>query len=479
MADVRIDVDLARVVDDNRKLVTILPWGAALEQVDEDAKRVHVRLHDGREGFIAKKGGDPAVVPDGESHVLKVDFIDVQQGDGSVIETPGGKVILIDGGENKMFARYLARRFGGSSLQAPREIDAIVVSHGDADHFVGLVEVFNSEGEDKAYKQLFMQPRRVFHNGLVKHPSSVDEALQLGVSQKMPDGTTIITGLVDDLRQVPESDMNDPFKRWRKALDTYTSRGQLDMRRLQFGDDAAFDFLKPEGIETQVLGPIPITIDGVTGLKYLGNPSRHFGHQAHTTYSGISASHAINGQSVVLRFTYGDIRFVFAGDLNEESETTLVQDPGVDLEAEVFKVPHHGSAEFFPDFLEAVKPVVSVVSSGDESARKEYIHPRATLVAGLGRHSRQEEPVIFITELVAFFQKEGYVENKAPPPGAQDWARQDGFYAFSRAAFGAVHVRTDGKRLFVYTASGLDNLKEAYAFTIEGGAAVPQPVRQV
>ncbi len=50
-----------------------------------------------------------------------------------------------------------------------------------------------------------------------------------------------------------------------------------------------------------------------------------------------------------------------------------------------------------------------MVSSGDESARKEYIHPRATLIGALGKHSRVDEPLIFVTELVAFFETEGNV----------------------------------------------------------------------
>ena len=47
-------------------------------------------------------------------------------------------------------------------------------------------------------------------------------------------------------------------------------------------------------------------------------------------------------------------------------------------------MPHHGSADFSGAFLQAVSPVVSVVSSGDDTARKEFIHPRATLVGALG-----------------------------------------------------------------------------------------------
>ena len=72
-------------------------------------------------------------------------------------------------------------------------------------------------------------------------------------------------------------------------------------------------------------------------------------------------------------------------------------------------MPHHGSADFSGAFLQAVSPVVSVVSSGDENARKEFIHPRATLVGALGKYSRLEEPLVFVTELVAFFQVENMV----------------------------------------------------------------------
>ena len=71
-------------------------------------------------------------------------------------------------------------------------------------------------------------------------------------------------------------------------------------------------------------------------------------------------------------------------------------------------MPHHGSADFSGAFFQMVSPVVSVVSSGDESARKEYIHPRATLMGALGRYSRVAEPLVFVTELVAFFNVEGW-----------------------------------------------------------------------
>ena len=44
------------------------------------------------------------------------------------------------------------------------------------------------------------------------------------------------------------------------------------------------------------------------------------------------------------------------------------------------KAPHHGSADFDFSALKHMGPVVSLISSGDEHAGKEHIHPRTTLV---------------------------------------------------------------------------------------------------
>ena len=53
--------------------------------------------------------------------------------------------MLIDGGDNQLFARYLANRFRGTKADKPKEIDCILVTHGDADHFAGLAKIHESE----------------------------------------------------------------------------------------------------------------------------------------------------------------------------------------------------------------------------------------------------------------------------------------------------------------------------------------------
>jgi len=484
----RVNVDLAFVRDDDGDLVTTLAWGDPLEVLSHTETKLKVRVTnyfhraDGslepvrRDGTINRFVGTgrarrEAVAPMEDVAVLRVDLVDVQQGDGSVIETPDGKVLIVDGGELQLFARYLANRFPGTSSEEPKEIDAMIVSHGDADHFAGLTEIYESESqsEQQAYKRLYIHPQRVFHNGLVKRPSPPKEIESFGRTAKRGDDI-VVTGLETDLLEVPESAMNTPFKAWKKALTRWAEHGPIEFRRLKRGDDDAFDFLDEEGVGVEVLGPITTEVDGEEGLLFLGNPPEgprisHPEVAAEREFGGHSASHTINGHSIVLRLTFGSWRMLFAGDLNEQAELILTaehEQEEIDLESEVFKVPHHGSADFSPSFLEAVSPVISVVSSGDD--KKEYIHPRATLVGGLGKHSRDAEPVVWVTEMVAFFESVGWV---FPPEGTGDDHEASKFFAFKRAAFGIVKVRTDGSRLLAYTNSGQADLKEAYAWEID------------
>ena len=67
---------------------------------------------------------------------LKIYFIDVGQGDSTLIVTPKNKKILIDGGEGKtnvLFQYLLDRRIN--------KIDYIIISHFDSDHCYWLIEI--------------------------------------------------------------------------------------------------------------------------------------------------------------------------------------------------------------------------------------------------------------------------------------------------------------------------------------------------
>ncbi|MGB8195131.1 MAG: MBL fold metallo-hydrolase [Chitinophagaceae bacterium] len=491
-----IATDLVKVYKEKVKkkedILTVLAWGDAVEVIKQTSTTIEIRLQEfvpastgsiepvERVGFIFAKSNqqDGVIRPIEDRDVLQVSFVDVQQGDGCIVETPDGKVLLIDGGENQMFARYLAARFQNTSPDNPKDIDCIVVTHGDADHYAGLSEILKSEQHENPRKRLFIRPLRVYHNGIVKRPGKDDQKKDipdvklLGPTTKKDD-RLYLTGLQDDLLAVPDKELNKFFKEWKSTLKEYADFfGGLEQRRLDHNSQGAFSFL--DGMEVEVLGPITENVNGKPALKFLVDPPKSVKQKLSDSPQGsFSASHTINGHSVILRLTYGNIRFLFSGDLNEEAEDILVDQSNSGerpIEAEVLKVPHHGSADFSNPFLEAVKPLISIVSSGDENEQKEYIHPRATLVGALGKHSRTDRPLIFVTEMVAFFKGEG------------DAVRAEGskkpFYAFSRSAFGIVHVRTDGERILVFTHSGKEGTKEAYAFTISelGGKVVREDV---
>ena len=84
-----------------------------------------------------------------------------------------------------------------------------------------------------------------------------------------------------------------------------------------------------------------------------------------------------NNNSVVLRLVYGQMTFLFTGDIEAEAERLLV-DSGRPLSAVVLKVSHHGAGEASTEaFLEAVRPQLAVISVG---AGNRYHHPaKATL----------------------------------------------------------------------------------------------------
>jgi beta-lactamase superfamily II metal-dependent hydrolase len=487
-----IGQDLVRVTktSDSRNLLTILAWGDEIELIGEDGDFLKVEMPYYKEvsgtyekiygvGFIKKN----TLLHDPESiDILKISFVDVQQGDGMVLQTPKGRLILIDGGDNELFARYMARRFPNYSKENPLNIEAIIVTHGDADHFAGLSEIHKSEKYKTRRNRLFIRPNRIYHNGIVKGPSKKDNKAVpdkqiLGTTQQFENRLYLVE-LHDNLLKIPKDRLNKPFKEWITAIESWQSNGRTEepmiIKRVQYGDNNLFSFLDDEKIEVEVLGPFVTKVNGKPAVPFLREPSKTppieiiEGLELPETVENnrrYSASHTINGHSIVLRLKYGNVRFLLSGDLNQEAEdrlSDLVKEKQIDIKSEVLKVPHHGSADFEPKFLQLVSPVISVISSGDESSRKEYIHPRATLVGSLGRYSRIGVPLIFVTELVAFFEMVG---NSTPLKRSKD-KPEEVFFAFKRTQFGIVHIRTDGKRVLVFTHSGKRDMKEAYAFKV-------------
>jgi competence protein ComEC len=107
-------------------------------------------------------------LPDGRLHVY---FLDVGQGDASLIRTPSNKFILVDGGPDDS----ILQRLGETMPFYARTFDLVILTHPHPDHVNGLVEVL------KRY-----DVRRVLITGLSYDYSGYTEFLEMLRSKKIP-----------------------------------------------------------------------------------------------------------------------------------------------------------------------------------------------------------------------------------------------------------------------------------------------------
>ncbi len=76
---------------------------------------------------------------------LQVTFLDVGQGDGICMELPDGKVYLMDGGSSDVSKVGTYRLVPFLKAKGIRKIEAVFLSHGDADHINGIAELLKEK----------------------------------------------------------------------------------------------------------------------------------------------------------------------------------------------------------------------------------------------------------------------------------------------------------------------------------------------
>lgn len=82
-----------------------------------------------------------------------------------------------------------------------------------------------------------------------------------------------------------------------------------------------------------------------------------------------------NDFSLTVSMTYGEKRFLFAGDCEEERLNELLEQTEFDLSHDVLKVPHHGKKEDnSKEFLERVAPEAAVITCSKEEPASDKIY---------------------------------------------------------------------------------------------------------
>lgn len=427
-----------------------------------------------------------------KDRLLEVIFVDIGQGDGCLVVTPGDKHILIDAGQGDNFIRFLRWRY--PKFAKERVFESIVISHPDSDHYAGFKELFGAGCPN-------VKVGTIYHNGIIER-NAEKKPDTLGPRAK-DGGVTYLTDVVKDnvrLEQLLSASSVWKKKAYPTMLKEALGCERVDDIRMLCEKDKHMPGYRPGenefGVTIEVLGPI-VEPDAA------GNPRlRWFG-----SLSEIGPTK--NGHSVVLRLHYRNVSMLLGGDLNipseqlllghhtglpipptnEEERRLVVEAARKVFRADVAKSCHHGSADFSELFLDAVNPIATVISSGDEEP---HAHPRADSLGTIGKFSRGARPLIFGTELSRsaseaikhpsvirekFRKAQGKIQD-----AKTDEARQKAVDAFEKlvqsiqrsiGTYGAVNVRTDGERVVIaYKIEAVtrkDKMWDIYKLEPEGG----------
>ena len=95
------------------------------------------------------------------------------------------------------------------------------------------------------------------------------------------------------------------------------------------------------------------------------------------------SARSMNSNSIVLRLRYGNISFLFTGDLPKEAESKILR-AGLEVQADILKVGHHASVWSSSEkFLKSVKPNVAVYMAGEEQPQRGPKKPHQKTIAAL------------------------------------------------------------------------------------------------
>jgi beta-lactamase superfamily II metal-dependent hydrolase len=439
-----------------KKPLQHLIWGDWLrvKESQGDWRRVHSR---GTDGWLHKDLIQP-------ERLLEVNFVDVGQGDGCLVVTPGDRFIVVDAGAEDNMYRFLSWRFNFRRFPDPIPFEAAIVTHPDEDHYYGFKYLFE---EEKVHFGC------VYHNGIVERKAEKRND-RLGPRLREPSTRrSYLTDVVTDLaglRMIVNSPTLAGDLQYPSVLKSAADSGRVgDIRMLCADDDYMPGYEADKELSIQVLGPVPEA--GPSGERHL----RWFRDVGKTK----------NGHSIILRLLYRDVSVLLGGDLNTLAEEyllshytgltmparTAIEEEQVTtggrltFETDVAKVCHHGSADFTDVFLRGVNPVAWVVSSGDAEP---HCHPRPDSLGALGRHGRGARPLIFSTELARSAEeniKHPYRLRKelmdlqeaideAETPVEKDRAEKRFQKAIrqlerSVAVYGMISLRTDGQKVLI------------------------------
>jgi len=258
-----------------------------------------------------------------DDDLLKVMVLDVGQGDSILINTPGNKQILVDGGPNATVLGKLDKYLDFND----KYIDVVVLTHPHADHVTGLNQVLQR-----------YQVSEIWMNGAIHTSSVYLEFLDLIKQLEIPVRIVYIC----------LGDNNQEIGNW----------------KLEIGDAGEWGYGENTRCANEVeLGDENLLISFFYPLHNL---------------SGQTIDN-LNNSSIVFRLEYGESSFLLTGDAEAKAEQEIIQAIEPELIAsQVLKVPHQGATDSSSEeFIEAVNPDYAAISVG---AGNQYGHPSLRII---------------------------------------------------------------------------------------------------
>lgn len=100
--------------------------------------------------------------------IFQVTMLDVGQGDGIFLRSPGGAACFVDGGSSDVSKVGEYRIVPFLESQGVKDLDYVFISHGDADHMSGIEEILQNQSLGIRIRHLVLPPVRLHDDGLTK-----------------------------------------------------------------------------------------------------------------------------------------------------------------------------------------------------------------------------------------------------------------------------------------------------------------------
>lgn len=305
--------------------------------------------------------------------------LQARYGDCLLLTVPGPRGIvrlLIDGGPSGVFRTFLKPRLDQEIVdKTPLTIDAIMVSHIDEDHILGVLDLFGAiRDADERQAPRPYQPRWLLHNsfdGLIGEGE--------GGAARTIEGPTVLAGLggaLPNLLQKREShtarlvlqSYGQGSKLASLAAALKISRNPPDEGLIQFTTDRP-RLMRLGDATLTIVGPLKKEIDDLQD-KWAKWKAKQKDKEATAALAKYLDRSVPNLSSIVVLMECNGTRVLLTGDARGDHILKGLKQAGLmptsdPLKVDILKLPHHGSARNLDDdFFEKIH-ADHYVASGD------------------------------------------------------------------------------------------------------------------